>query len=103
MGAVATADEGFASGAIALSRSLFGVFGIAVLGSLLAAGIAHETGARVYHQSATAALSQPAAYAFAGGMHVAMLVCFALTLVFGLAVIAMTPGKSAPVTEHASA
>lgn len=103
MGAVASADEGFASGAIALSRSLFGVFGIAVLGSLLAAGIAHETGARVYHQSATAALSQPAAYAFAGGMHVAMLVCFALTLVFGLAVIAMTPGKSAPVTEHASA
>lgn len=102
MSAVSTADEGFASGAIALSRSLFGVFGIAVLGSLLAAGIAHAVGNRVYHHSATTALSQPASQAFADGMHLAMLVCLALTVIFGVAVSALTPARET-AREAASA
>jgi hypothetical protein len=66
MAAVTTSDEGFASGAEALARSLFGVFGIAVLGSLLAAGIARGS--------------------FVGGLHVALYVCIGLTVVIALAV-----------------
>jgi len=66
MAAVSTADEGFASGAEALARSLFGVFGIAVLGSLLAAGISSGS--------------------FVSGLHVALYVCVGLTVVIALAV-----------------
>ena len=64
---------------------------------------ARETGARVYRQSATTSLSLPAAYAFAGGMHLAMLVCFALTLAFGIVVCTMTPGKKQSTIERAPA
>jgi DHA2 family methylenomycin A resistance protein-like MFS transporter len=102
MSAVTAADEGFASGAIALSRSLFGVFGIAVLGSLLAAGIAHATGSRVYHQTATTSLSPSGALAFVDGMHLAMIVCFALTLIFGVVTSTLTPSKNQAL-ERASA
>ena len=66
MAAVTTTDDGFASGAEALARSLFGVFGIAVLGSLLAAGISGGS--------------------FVGGLHVALYVCIGLTVVIGIAV-----------------
>lgn len=97
MSAVTSADEGFASGAIALSRSLFGVFGIAVLGSLLAAGIAHAVGPHVYHQGGTTALSASASQAFVDGMRIATIVCFGLTVIFGLVVSFMTPGKKAAV------
>jgi MFS transporter, DHA2 family, methylenomycin A resistance protein len=93
MSAVTSSDEGFASGAIALSRSLFGVFGIAVLGSLLAAGIARALGPHVYHQGGTTSLTQPAAQAFVDGMRLASLVCLLVTLVFGVAVSLLTPGK----------
>lgn len=102
MSAVTAADEGFASGAIALSRSLFGVFGIAVLGSLLAAGIAHATGSRVYHQTASTSLSPSGALAFADGMHLAMIVCFVLTLIFGIVTSTLTPSNKQAL-EAASA
>jgi DHA2 family methylenomycin A resistance protein-like MFS transporter len=66
MAAASSTDEGFASGAEALARSLFGVFGIAVLGSILAAGISGGS--------------------FVGGLHLALYVCIGLTVVIGIAV-----------------
>ena len=75
MAAVTSADEGFASGAEALSRSLFGVFGIAVLGSVLSAGI--SGGSFVY------------------GLHASLIVCIGVTLALGLAVYGMLRYRTA--------
>lgn len=66
MAAVESRDDGFASGAEALARSLFGVFGLAVLGSILAAGIAGGS--------------------FVAGLHLALYVCIGVTTVSGLVI-----------------
>lgn len=84
MAAVDAADEGFASGAIALSRSLFGVFGIAILGSVLSAAL-HRAGAQ----------------GFPAGLHAALIVAFAVTLVFGVAVACLAPARAASGKPHA--
>ena len=124
MNAVSSADEGFASGAIALSRSLFGVFGIAILGSLLAAGMARgiasglavmnvpaasaaQVVAAVHHGGAfTVAANPPAGIPAAGlrglveqgfvsGLHVALMICLWLTLVLGILIYAIMPTRKA--------
>jgi DHA2 family methylenomycin A resistance protein-like MFS transporter len=120
MSAVASADEGFASGAIALSRSLFGVFGIAILGSLLAAGMARSVSAAlaalhvpaastaqiagaVHHGGAfvvaanppagitSAALTALVSQGFVTGLHVALWICLAITLLLGALIYTITP------------
>lgn len=120
MNAVARADEGFASGAIALSRSLFGVFGIAILGTLLAAGMAHSVGGNlaamhvassstaqivgaVDHGGAfvvaahpppgvtSATLTALVSQGFISGLHIALWLCVALTLLLGAIIYAITP------------
>ena len=75
MAAVTSADEGFASGAEALSRSLFGVFGIAVLGSVLSTGISSGS--------------------FVQGLHAALVVSIGVTLALGLAVYGMLRYRTA--------
>lgn len=122
MSAVASADEGFASGAVALSRSLFGVFGIAILGTLLAGGMAHGIGSAlsqisvapgsraqiisaVHHGGAFVIAQHPPAgiraaallglveRSFVHGWHVALSVCAAITVVFGLLIYALLPAR----------
>lgn len=122
MSAVQSQDEGFASGAIALSRSLFGVFGIAILGSLLAAGMSSgitksltASGApaaavahiarKVHHGGAFTIAAHPPAgvssgalativnHAFVSGLHVALVVAFVLTFAFGVVIAALAPPK----------
>jgi EmrB/QacA subfamily drug resistance transporter len=124
MSAVASADEGFASGAIALSRSLFGVFGIAILGTLLAAGMARSVGANlsamhvppastsqivgaVHHGGAFVVAAHPPAgitsamltslvsQGFVSGLHIALWLCVALTLILGAVIYTITPRLSA--------
>jgi EmrB/QacA subfamily drug resistance transporter len=77
MAAVESCDDGFASGAEALSRSLFGVFGIAVLGSVLAAGIASGS--------------------FVSGLHMALYVCFGVTAVGGVLIYVLLSRPSTPL------
>lgn len=125
MAAVTAADEGFASGAIALSRSLFGVFGIAVLGSLLAggmsAGVAHgltamsvppaaasQIAAAVHHGGAftlaahapagvsAAALGALISHSFVEGLRVSLAVCLALMLGLGALVTLLARPKGRP-------
>lgn len=76
MAAVESRDEGFASGAEALARSLFGVFGIAVLGSILAAGIAGGS--------------------FVAGLHLALYVCMGLTFASVFAIYALLSTAKRP-------
>jgi len=75
MSSVTSADEGFASAVLVLARSLFGVFGVAVLGTLLDSfliDLQHFT-------SAT----------FMRGVHAASALCFVLTLASGLVILAI--------------
>jgi hypothetical protein len=85
MGACTAADQGFASGAIALSRSFFGVLGIAVLGTLLAVGMAPS----LYHHAGTWIAQHP--QAFVNGWHLALWVAAAVTVVFGVVIYAFIP------------
>ncbi|HEV3154004.1 MAG TPA: MFS transporter [Candidatus Baltobacteraceae bacterium] len=80
MGACADADQGFASGAIALARSFFGVLGIAILGTLFTSRA---------QQLVATGVSQ--ANALSQGWHLALLFCIGLTLVFGVIVYALIP------------
>ncbi len=127
MSACAAQDQGFASGAVALSRSLFGVFGIAILGTLLASGMASniarglvamhapapvtmQVTSAVHHGGAFAIAQQPLPginarvlaalieQSFVNGWHIALLVCAAVTLLFGVLIYSLLPArKSAPV------
>ncbi len=85
MEAVPSKDEGFASATQALVRALFGVFGVALLGSI--PGNAVE------------------AVAFMRGWPIAMLVAAGLTAGFGVVVVLMIRGRDAdlPVLERGSA
>jgi hypothetical protein len=104
MSAVQISDEGFASAMLVLARTLLGVFGVAVLGTLLESGLTirvdnarlgpHVTAAA--HAGQIFALLTSPAYgvdlspvirfiddAFAASMHDVAWVCFALTIAFG--------------------
>ncbi|MDQ2991354.1 MAG: MFS transporter [Candidatus Eremiobacteraeota bacterium] len=85
MEAVPDKDEGFASATQALVRALFGVFGVALLGSI--PGNAVES------------------TAFMRGWPIAMLVAGGLTAAFGVVVVLMIRGRDAdlPVLERRSA
>ena len=122
MSACESADEGFASGAVALSRSLFGVFGIAILGTLLAGGMAQNIAGglaamnappaairhivkAVHHGGAFALAQHPPAgvnasalttlveQSFVSGWHTALLVCALITLVFGILIYTLIPSR----------
>jgi DHA2 family methylenomycin A resistance protein-like MFS transporter len=126
MGACAAGDQGFASGAIALSRSFFGVLGIAILGTLLAATMARDvnTGlaamnaspavtqsvvAAVHHGGAFAVAEKPPGginantlmhvveQAFVSGWRIALLFSAPLTLLIGLVIYAIIPARKAVV------
>ncbi|HLI97301.1 MAG TPA: MFS transporter [Candidatus Baltobacteraceae bacterium] len=115
-------DQGFASGAIALTRSFFGVLGIAILGSLLAAAMARSIGAELddvnasaaVQQTVTAAVQHGGAFAlaqrgidgisqsmlmriveqsFTRGWHIAMLFAGAFTLLVGIVVYIFIPER----------
>lgn len=130
MGAVTSADEGFASGAIALSRSLFGVFGIAVLGSLLAAGMSsgianglaatgvpadaiQQVTKAVHHGGAFSVASHPPAGVsasvlsgivndgFVSGFHVAVAACLIVTIVLAAVIVGLAPPKKKLAAVHA--
>ncbi len=104
-------DEGFASGTLAFGRSICGVFGIAVLGSLLAAGMSSRIAERmnklhasqraiaqttraVVHGDLLAVASKFTALvhkSFVHAMHDALLVCAALSVAVAIAImIALT-------------
>lgn len=94
MASVRVSDEGFASGTQALSRSLFGVFGIAVLGSLLAGGMSQRLKGSLKHlvhhgkifEHATTAASRAAIHgSYVHAFRFALEVCFAFTLLCGIA------------------
>jgi MFS transporter, DHA2 family, methylenomycin A resistance protein len=130
MAACNVADQGFASGAIALSRSFFGVLGIAILGTLLAATMAKgitrdlvamktppavtaSVAAAVHHGGAFALAEHPpagigsntlmriVAQAFGSGWHAALLFAAALTLLFGVVIYVFIPARKA-APAHAS-
>ena len=132
MAACSEEDEGFAAGAIALSRSLFGVFGIAILGTLLASGMSariargltavnapaasvSQVVRAVHHGGAfaiaahppagvtTAALTSLVEQAFVNGLHLALGIALALTVVFGVIVVALAPPKPKPVEAQSPA
>jgi EmrB/QacA subfamily drug resistance transporter len=122
MAACSSADQGFASGSIALSRSFFGVLGIAILGTLLAATMASSisgglnamnapapvaqtvTGS-VHHGGAFGVAEHPPAgvdrtalihlvdNGFVSGWHSAMLLSAAVTLLFGVIIYAFVPSR----------
>lgn len=122
MAACDAANQGFASGAIALSRSFFGVLGIAILGSLLAAGMAtgirndlaamkvspaitHHVTKAVHHGGAFAVAEYPPAgisgrtlmpiveQSFGRGWRDAMLFTAGLSLLFGIVIYALIPTR----------
>ena len=122
MSACAAEDQGFASGAVALSRSLFGVFGIAILGTLLATGMASniakglasmhapvsvtkQVTSAVHHGGAFVIAQQPLPgvnahvlttlieQSFVSGWHAALLVCAVLTLLFGVLIYILLPAR----------
>jgi MFS family permease len=122
MGACDPADEGFASGAIALSRSFFGVLGIAILGTLLAATMSNDIRNGLGAMNASPAVTQTVASAvhhggafglaenpppgvsrvtlthvvargFVAGWHAAMLLSAAVTILFGLVIYAFIPSR----------
>jgi hypothetical protein len=129
MQACSAGDQGFASGAIALTRSFFGVLGIAILGTLLAATMArnitagldaasappsvqHAVAAAVHHGGPFAIAQRGAdgisagmlmrivENAFTSGWHVALLFAAALTLLFGIVIYIFIPARK---TEPARA
>ncbi|HZZ65083.1 MAG TPA: MFS transporter [Candidatus Baltobacteraceae bacterium] len=122
MSACAGADQGFASGAVALSRSIFGVFGIAILGTLLAGGMArgiasglaainvparavrlivkavHHGGAFTVAQHppagvSSAVLTKLVEQSFVQGWHAALLVCAIITAAFGVLIYVLLPAR----------
>jgi hypothetical protein len=124
MGACDAADQGFASGAIALSRSFFGVLGIAILGTLLAATMSNDIRNGLNAMNASPAVTQTVASAvhhggafglaespppgvnrltlmhvvergFVAGWHAAMLLSAAVTIAFGLLIYAFIPSRKA--------
>jgi hypothetical protein len=124
MGACDAADQGFASGAIALSRSFFGVLGIAILGTLLAATMSNDIRNGLNAMNASPAVTQTVASAvhhggafglaespppgvnrltlmhvvergFVAGWHAAMLLSAAVTIAFGLVIYAFIPSRKA--------
>jgi hypothetical protein len=130
MGACDAADQGFASGAIALSRSFFGVLGIAILGTLLAATMAKNVNrslvamktppavtqsvtAAVHHGGAFAAAEHPPAgmsgnvlmgvveQGFVSGWRAALFFAAVLTLLFGVVIYVFIPSRKA-TAAHAS-
>ncbi len=109
MAAVRNRDEGFASGTLALSRSLFGVFGIAVLGSLLTGGMAarlpQNLRAAVHHGSIfeIPAVRMLVEHAYVQALHVSVAVCFVLTLAFGLWTLAMLRNEQSESSSSAAA
>jgi EmrB/QacA subfamily drug resistance transporter len=129
MAACDAADQGFASGAIALSRSFFGVLGIAILGTLLASGmvrgigmgltamkapraVTHTVTKAVHHGGAFAVAEHPPTgvngtalmhlveQSFVSGWHLALLVAAVVTLVFGVVIYVFIPARK---TEPAPA
>ncbi len=110
MAAVRARDEGFASATLALCRSLFGVFGIAVLGSLLTRGMAaalpQTLGAavregRIFEMPAVRSLVESA---YVQGLHVSVAACFVVTVAFTFwAQLMLRPARSeAPTSAVAS-
>ena len=122
MGACSAADQGFASGAVALSRSFFGVLGIAILGTFLAATMAkdihrglvamkaphaviHAVTSAVHHGGAFALAEHPPAgvsgntlmhlveQSFVSGWHAALLFAALFTLVFGIVIYVFIPAR----------
>jgi MFS family permease len=115
---VESSDEGFASGTLAFGRSLFGVFGIAVLGSLLSAGMSGRIAERMSKlhasQQAIAQTARAVVHgdlfavahrysplvhkSFVHAMHDALLVCAALSVAVVIAImIALSArGRSLP-------
>jgi EmrB/QacA subfamily drug resistance transporter len=131
MGACTSADEGFASGSIALSRSFFGVLGIAILGTMLAAIMASDIGSglgamnaapsvvqsvtsAVHHGGAfalaehapagigAAALMHVVEHGFAAGWRAAMLFALAFTALFGVLIYAIVPSRKGAEAAPAS-
>jgi len=109
MAAVRRSDEGFASGTLALSRSLCGVFGIAVLGSLLTRGMAvrlpEGLRAAVHHGSIfeMPGVRTLVENAYVQALHVSVAVCFALTAAFGLWILAMLRSSRSESSSSAAA
>jgi EmrB/QacA subfamily drug resistance transporter len=131
MAACDASDQGFASGAIALSRSFFGVLGIAILGTILAATMARHVMSALRAINAPAAVQQNVAAAvhhggafaiaqrgvdgigvsalmhivengFASGWHVALLFAAALTALFGIVIYIFIPERKAQPARAAS-
>ena len=103
MASVRTRDEGFASGTQALSRSLFGVFGIAVLGSLLAGGMSSKLKGGLQHlvhhgrifEHATTAASRAAIHgSYVQAFRFSLEVCFVFTLLCGVAAAALSARRA---------
>ena len=95
MAAVRSTDEGFASGTLALSRSLFGVFGIAVLGSLLTHGMSRHLPAalraavhhgQIFEMPAVRPLVERA---YVQALHLSAAVCVAVTVAFVVWILLM--------------
>jgi len=95
MAAVRARDEGFASATLSLCRSLFGVFGIALLGSLLTRGMGaalppnvrqavHQ--GRIFEMPAIRGLVENA---YVHGLHLSVGVCFAATVVLAVWALVM--------------
>lgn len=131
MAACDAADQGFASGAIALSRSFFGVLGIAILGTLLGATMAQgihrgliamgapssvtdSVTATVHHGGAFAVAEHPPAgvngnalmrlveQSFVSGWHAALLFTAVLTLVFGIVIYVFIPARKTAAATASS-
>ncbi|HEY5257025.1 MAG TPA: MFS transporter [Candidatus Baltobacteraceae bacterium] len=122
MGACDAKDQGFAAGAVALSRSFFGVLGIALLGTLLAASMASGINGGLTAMNAspgatqaiTAAIQHGGAFSiaqrpplgitvgamsalidrsFVSGWRLALSFAAAITLLFGLFIYAYVPRR----------
>jgi hypothetical protein len=103
MASVRASDEGFASGTQALSRSLFGVFGIAVLGSLLAGGMSQTLNGGLKHlvhhgmifEHATTAASRAAIHgSYVHAFRFSLEICFGFTLLCGIAAAALSARRA---------
>jgi DHA2 family methylenomycin A resistance protein-like MFS transporter len=108
MAAVRARDEGFASATLALCRSLFGVFGIAVLGSLLTRGMSaalpqtlraavHQ--GRIFEMPAIRRLVQDA---YVHALHLSVGACFAVTVILAVwALVMLRSARSAALRGRA--
>lgn len=122
MAAVRDRDEGFASGTLALSRSLFGVFGIAVLGSLLSGGMTARIaqGLRTlrvpesYKDHVLAAVHHGGIFeipgvgglvdgAYVSALRVSVGACFVLTVLFGAWILATLRSAQSESSSSAAA